>query len=121
MRNVQRGEELEVLVLYVLDLVRRNAMRREEPVEVARASTIEAELYRRVREARDDARLEIHLQVDHEVELAVGELAPNVGERAPALRAIEDDDLVDGAVTTDERRRPGLKHPGDMRRVANAA
>ena len=81
MRNVERREELEVLILHVLRRVRRNAMRREQPIEIARARAVEAELHRRARERRDDAGLEVDLQVDDEVERACGELTPNVGER----------------------------------------
>ncbi len=102
------------MILYVLLRVRRNAMGREQPVEVARARPVEAELHRGAREARDDACLEVDLQVDHEIERASGEGAANVGERAQALRAIEDDDLVDRAMAAHERRGAGLKNPGDV-------
>ena len=61
-RHAERGEELEILILDVLRLVRRNAVRREQPVRVARARAIEAQLHGRARERRDDPRLEVDLQ-----------------------------------------------------------
>ena len=113
-RNAERREKLEVLVLDVLRRVRRNAVRREQPIEVARARAIEAELHGGARESRDDARLEVDLQVDHEIERARGELSPDVGERAQPFGAVEDDDLVDRPVAADERRGAGLQNPGDV-------
>src|SRR5215212_6349381 len=86
-------KKLEVLILHVLILVRRDLPIREKPVEIARALAIEAELDGRADERRDDPGLEIHLQVDHDVEAAVGELSANVGEGAPALGAIEQHQL----------------------------
>ena len=46
-RYAERVEKLEVLVLHVLPFARRNAMRGEQPVRVARAMAVEAELHRR--------------------------------------------------------------------------
>ena len=79
----------------------------EQPVEITCPRAIEAELHRRVCERRDDSRLEVHLQIDDEVELAAGELAPHVGERARPERAVELDDLVDASVAAYERRGAG--------------
>ena len=49
-RTAECLEELEVLVLHVLAIARWQPIRGEEPVEVARARAVEAELYRCVRE-----------------------------------------------------------------------
>ena len=102
-------------ILDVLRLVRRNALVREQPVEVARARAIVAELDGRRRDGGEDAGLEIVLQREHDIELAAGERAPHVGKRAPAARPIEADDLVDRWMPVHERRRPGLQHPRDVR------
>ena len=80
-RHAERGEKLEVLILHVLRRVRRNAVRREQPVHVARARAVEPELDRRARERRDDAGLEVDLQVDDQIELARRQLAAHVEER----------------------------------------
>ena len=61
-RDAERVEELEVLVLHVLPFARRDAMRGEQPVDVARARAVEAELHRRAGERRDEPRLEVDLQ-----------------------------------------------------------
>ena len=65
----------------------------------SRARPIEAELHRRASEARDNSRLEVHLQVDDEIKLASGECAANVGKRAQPFRPVEDHDLVDRTMT----------------------
>ncbi len=67
-RDTDRREKLEVLILHVLLRVRRNAIRGEQPVGVARTHAIEPELYRGTSERGDDSRLEVHLQIDDEVE-----------------------------------------------------
>ena len=46
-RHAERGEEFEVLVLHVLHRVRRDLRVGEQPVEIARARAVEAELHRR--------------------------------------------------------------------------
>src|SRR6185503_12055707 len=109
----------EILILNMLHRVRRNAMCREEPIEVARPSAVETELDRRAREARDESSLEVDLQVDDVVELTVDQLPPDVGERTQSLRPIEDQDLVDRPVAANERGRAWLEHPrdDDVRRV----
>src|SRR6185437_5450484 len=43
-RHADLGEEFEILILNMLRGARRNAMRREQPVHVARPRTIEPEL-----------------------------------------------------------------------------
>ena len=70
-------------------------MRREEPIEIARTGAVEPELDRRLREPGDDARLEIHLQVDDEIEPTFRELLADVGKPPPAVRTFEKDDFVD--------------------------
>jgi hypothetical protein len=50
---------------------------------------IEAELHRRVRERRDDPRLEVDLEREHDVERAMRERAPHGGVGTPAPRTIE--------------------------------
>src|SRR6266446_5598675 len=62
-RNSERGEKLEVLILNVLDGVRRNLSVGKEPVQVARTSAIEAELDWSVRRGGHDPRLEIDLEI----------------------------------------------------------
>jgi hypothetical protein len=51
-RDAQVLQKLEVLVLDVLVLVRRDTMRREQPVQVAGTTPVEPELDRRTREPR---------------------------------------------------------------------
>ena len=116
-RNAERRQELEVLILHVLPVrVRRDLPVREQPVHVARARAVESELHRRVREARDDARLEVDLQVDHDVEATSRErpvghrgtrACPSTGRTARCRRR---------RVSANERRRTGLQHPRDVRR-----
>ena len=65
-----------------------------DPVKL-RAFAIEAQLDRRVREARDEAGLEVHLQRQHDVEATGGELATCLEKRLPPLRTIEEHDVVD--------------------------
>ena len=119
-RHAERREKLEVLILDVLRRVRRNSLRREQPIHVARARAIEAELHGRVGERRDDARLEVHLQIDHQSNRASPAPAACRRTRA-AAGAIEDDDVVDGPVAADEGHRPGLQNPCDVRARARAA
>src|SRR6267143_3592890 len=64
-RNSQGPEKLEILILHVLDGMRRNLSVGKEPVQVARTSAIEAKLDRCVRRAGHDPRLEIDLEIDH--------------------------------------------------------
>ena len=54
-------EELEVLILDVLGLVRWDTRVREEPLEVSRSVTIESQLHVRSHEGGDQAGLEVHL------------------------------------------------------------
>jgi hypothetical protein len=113
-RHTKRLEELEVLVLHVLPgWPRRDPMRREQPVEVTRPRAVKAEFYRRAGERRDDASFEIHLQVDHQVELAPGKHPADVRESPQTGRAVEDDDLIHRAVAAHERSGAVLQHPGD--------
>ena len=113
-RNAERGEEFEILILHVLQRVRRNAMRREQPIRVARAGAIESELDGRAREPRHDAGLEVHLEIDDEIEPVSGELLPNVGERRETHGSVEDENFINRPVAANERRGRGLQHPGDM-------
>ena len=100
---------LVVLILHVLaDGSRRDAVRGEEPVQVPGARAVEAEPDRGTREHRDDARLEIDLQVDDQVERLLRERATNVNERRHALRAVEDDDFIDRSMAANQRRWPRL-------------
>src|SRR4029077_12718076 len=59
--------------------------------------------------------LEVHLEIEHEIELARRELSAHVGECAPALRSIEEHDVINMLVAPHERRWSWLQHPGDMR------
>ena len=99
-RNPKCLEELEVLILDVLGLVRGNAMRGEEPVQIARSLSIEANLHRCGGEGGDDSGLEIHLEIQHEIELPLAEFGAYVGEGSPTLRAVEQNDFVHVPVTT---------------------
>src|SRR5262245_2901101 len=112
--NVQGRQKLEILILYMLHGMRRDVVRREQPVEVARPRAVEAQLHRRVCEARHDAGLEVDLQVDHEVELSRRELATDLAERAPTFGTVEQNDVVDGRMAAHECCRPWLEHPGDV-------
>src|SRR6266852_4452438 len=100
-----RGEKLEVLILNVLDGVRRNLSVGKEPVQVARTSAIEAELYWSVRRAGHDPRLEIDLEIDHEVKPPLRQLRGDISERHQAPGAIEDDYVLDRPVAPHECRR----------------
>jgi hypothetical protein len=93
-RHAERGEELEVLILDVLDRAGGNLSVGEKPVEIARARPVEAELDRRVSGARNDACLEVDLQIDHEIEAALRQLRGDFRERHEPARAIEDDYFV---------------------------
>src|SRR4051812_42558812 len=95
--------------------MRGNLFVGEDPVEITRPRTIEAELDRRVSKRRYEARLEVHLKIDHQIELSPGERRADVQEGAPASRAIEHDDVVNGSVPPHQRRWPGLQHPCDLR------
>jgi hypothetical protein len=107
-RHAERLQELEVLVLHVLRRVRRDAVRGDDPVGVARAGAVEAELDGRVDERGDEARLQVDLQVEHEVEAAPRERAAHVGEGAPAALLVEEDDLVDRGMAAHHRGGAGL-------------
>jgi hypothetical protein len=85
-RHAECVEKLEVLILHVLPNVRRNAVRGEQPVRVARACLVEAQLHGRAGERRDEAGLEVHLQPQHQVELALRP-APHAPRETPATRA----------------------------------
>ena len=112
-RNTECLEELEVLVLYVLSLACRQPVRGEEPVEVARPCAVEAELHRCVRERGDDARLEVHLQREHHIEVSRAQRSAHRRVGAPSATAVELDDLVCGPVPAHERGGTGLEHPRD--------
>src|SRR6266853_441277 len=114
-RNSESREKLEILILNVLDGMRRNLSIRKEPVQVARASAIEAEFNRSARGAGDDPRFEINLEVDHEVETPLRQLRRDIRERRQAPRAIEDDYLVDRSVAAHQCSRTRLEHPRDPR------
>ncbi len=49
-RHAERREELEILILHMLDRVRRDLPVREEPVEIVRARAVESDLDARRRE-----------------------------------------------------------------------
>src|SRR5215207_11234117 len=115
-RDAECGEELEVLILDVLAVwVRGDLSVREEPVEVARTRAIEAKLHRRARKRRDEPGLEIHLQVDHDVELPTRELATDVEKSLQALTSVEQHDVINARMPTHERRGSWLEYPGDVR------
>src|SRR5213075_2889632 len=73
-RNAQCRQKLEVLVLDVLNRVGRNFAIRKKPVHVARTGAIETELQRGPRQRRYDSRLEVHLEIDHQIETPPREL-----------------------------------------------
>jgi hypothetical protein len=94
----------------------RDLLVREQPVEVPSARTVEAQLHGRPRERRDDSSLEVDLQIDHDVEVACGELSPHVEKSPDALASVEQHDVVDRGMPADEGRRPWLQDPRDVRR-----
>src|SRR5437867_11832224 len=112
-RDAEHSEKLEVLILYVLNGTRGNLSVGKEPVQVAGAGAIESELDRSLSESSYDPRLEINLQVDHEVEASVRELRGSSGESHQAFGTIEDDYLIDRSVSADESGGAGLEYPGD--------
>ena len=97
----------------MLDRTRRNLSVGKEPVQVAGAGAIESELDRSVSESRYDPRLEIDLQVDHEVEAPVCELGGSIGESHQAFGTIEDDYLIDRSVSAHESGWTRLEYPRD--------
>src|SRR3546814_5861192 len=64
-----------------------NAVRGEQPIDVARPGAIEAELDGCLCERRDDTGFEIDLQIQDEIELPRRQLAPNVEKTAPPAAA----------------------------------
>ncbi len=113
-RHADGRQELEVLILHVLRRMRRNAVRREEPVEIARTRVVEAELHGRVDERRDDPGLEVGLEREHDVEASTGHGAPEVAKRPPPRLSLEGDDLVHGMVSAHQRGGAPLEHPADV-------
>jgi hypothetical protein len=97
----------------VLRRVRRNAVRRGEPVEVARTRAVEPQLDRGVEQRGEEARLEVHLQREHEVEPAA-QPAPHVAIGGQAARLVELDDLVHVRVPAHQRGRARLQDPRDV-------
>ena len=114
MLNAERGEEFEILILHVLQRMRRNAVRREQPVRVACAGAIESELDGRAREPRDDPRLEVHLEIEDEIEAVSGELLPDVAKRRETHRPVEDENFINRPMAANERRGRRLQHPRDV-------
>jgi len=112
----ERGQELEVLILHVLVLVRRDLCIGEEPVEIARARVVEAELHRGAGEGGDDAGFEVDLKIDDEVELAGSELAADIQKPAQSVAALEENDLVHRAVAAHQRGGHRLQDPRDLAR-----
>jgi hypothetical protein len=110
-RDAELAQELEVLILNVLWLMGRNPPVGEEPVEVTRPLTIEAELDRRLGERRHQSGLEVDLEGDDEVERTLLQLRANVGEGGEPLRSIEFHDLIDRRMAAHERGWTGLQHP----------
>ncbi len=78
-------QELEVLVLDVLASAGWYALVGEQPVEVAGARPVEAQLHRRAGEPGEEPRLEVDLQVDHQIEVAAAELASRPQELTDGL------------------------------------
>ena len=115
-RDLERVEKFEVLILHVLPDVRGDAMCGEQPVRVTRASAVEAESHRGIREPRHDPGLEVHLQRQHDIKSATREGMPHVGERPPPLQPVEHNDFVDEGMTTHQCRRSRLQHPGHPHR-----
>src|SRR6266852_4704044 len=73
-------------------------------------SAMEAELDWSVRRAGHDPRLEIDLEIDHEVKPPLRQLRGDISERHQAPGAIEDDYVVDRSVAPHERRWTRLEH-----------
>jgi len=98
----------------VLQGVRRNSVCREQPIRVARAGAIEPQFDGRACKPRDNARLEVDLKIDDEIEAVSGELPPDVRESGEAHRSIEDEDFINRPMTTNERRWRRLQYPRDV-------
>ena len=116
MPDTERVEELEVLILHMLTGVWGNPVSREQPIQVACPRPIESELRRRRRKGRHQPRLEVHLQVDDEVEWRAAQPAARIGKGTPPTRPVEEHDLVDSPMAAHKRCRAGLKYPGDPAR-----
>src|SRR5262249_5929362 len=89
---------------------------REQPIEVPRTRPVEAQLDWCSGEARDHSGLEIDLQIDDDVEQSGHHLTPDVEKPLKSLCSIEQHDVVDGRMPSDEGRRTRLQDPRDMRR-----
>ena len=114
--NAERGEKFEILILHVLRRVRRNALVGEEPVEIARTCLVEAELHRRAHERRDEPRLDVHLEVDHEIELAAQQAGARRSSSPRHPRAFSNMMIssTSGCPRTSDAG-PGLQNPRDVR------
>ena len=88
---------------------------REKPVCIACARAIEAESPASAGERGDDAGFEIDLKIDQYIEMTRPKLGYHLAKCPNAFRSIEDDYLIDGWMTPDQRCRTGLKDPGDVR------
>ena len=113
MCHAQRIEELEVLILDMLPIVRRDPMRREKGIHVARPCPIETQLDRAPRERGDQPSLEVHLERQHDIKRSRGECPANREKLTPSLCAIEQDNLVNQRMSADQCCRSRLQHPGD--------
>jgi hypothetical protein len=76
-------QKFEVLLLHVLRRVRRNTLIREDPIAIARACSVEAQLSFRREHADDDAGFEVDLERDGEIEVMTPKLLREVGEVGP--------------------------------------
>ena len=94
-RYAEGSQELEVLVLHVLRRVRRNSLRGEQPIEIACTRRVETELHRCTHERGDEARLDVDLKVDDEIEGTREQQPPKCEQPAPAARFLEDENLID--------------------------
>src|SRR6185436_18902834 len=118
--DAEGGQELEILILDVLNGVRRNLSVCEQPVHVTRPRTVESKLDCRGCQRGDYSGFEVNLEVDNQIEMSLCQRFANIGEGAQSARPVEDDDVIYRMVAANQRRGSRLKLPGYPRRGVRA-
>ena len=99
---------LAVLLRFMLQLVRADAMRGEQPRGVARAGAVEPQPHWRRRKRRDDSALQVRLQHEHTVKALRAQRLAYCREAAPARASVEGDHLVNRRMSAEQLRERGL-------------
>src|SRR6185369_17588694 len=104
----------KVLVLNMLHVMGWDAVGGKEPVQVAGAGKIEAELHRSVDKRSDDIGLEIDLQIEDEIKFPAAQLLADIEKTAEPPGAVEKNDFIDQFMTAHQHGRPRLQYPGHL-------